>query len=121
LTARILVCGAAGVEEKLPEWAALDPGENPSRGARVVLVGGAAGVAVLLVELEPGGLIALHSSPEASVCHVVEGGGTLFFESGEEIEFARGDTIEFAAGLAHGWNGGVEHTLVGVTTYPVRA
>jgi quercetin dioxygenase-like cupin family protein len=74
---------------------------------------------VLLVELEPGGLIALHSTPEAAVCHVVEGSGTLFFENDEKIEFARGDTIEFAAGLVHGWTGGPERTLVAVTTYSV--
>src|SRR5205823_2436135 len=77
LTARTMICRASGVEEKLPEWAILDPGEDRSRGARVALVGGEAGVAVLLVELEPGGLIALHSTPEASICHVVKGGGTL--------------------------------------------
>jgi quercetin dioxygenase-like cupin family protein len=116
-----MICRASGVEETRPEWTSLDPGEDPSRGARVALLGGEADVMVLLVELEPGGLIALHSTPAASICHVIDGGGTIFVEGGDDFEFARGDTIEFEGDLAHGWNGGRERTLIVVTTFPPRA
>ncbi len=121
MTARTLVCRASLVEETVPELAILDPGEEPSHGARVSLRAGEAGVALLLVELEPRGLIALHSTPEGSICHVAEGGGTLFFEDGEHVEFAQGNTIQFAPDLAHGWNGGPERTVIVVATYPVPA
>jgi len=118
MTARTTICSASGIDEKRQEWTTLDPGEDPSRGARLTLLGGEAGVAVLLVELDPGGVIALHSAPDVSICHVIEGDGTVFFASGDEIAFARGDTLEFAAEVAHGWNGGRERTLFVVTTYP---
>jgi quercetin dioxygenase-like cupin family protein len=120
MTARTTVCSASGIEEKRHEWTTLDPGEDPSRGAQLAVLGGEAGVAVLLVDLEPGGLIALHSSKDASICHVIEGDGTLFFAGGDEIDFARGDTIEFAPDVAHGWNGGRERALILVATYSGR-
>src|SRR5206468_221923 len=81
---------------KRADWVPLDPGEEPSEGARLAILGGESGVTVLLVELEADGFIAEHATPEVSVCHVIEGGGTVFLPSGEEISFERGDTIEFA-------------------------
>jgi quercetin dioxygenase-like cupin family protein len=113
-----MICRASGVEETRPAWTVLDPGEEPSRGAQVALLGGEAGAAVLLVDLAPNGVIALHSTPEAAICHVVDGGGFVVLDGGEEIAFARGDTIQFAGGVAHGWNGGPEWTRIAVTTYP---
>jgi quercetin dioxygenase-like cupin family protein len=116
--ARVVSCGASGVDEKVPEWVALDPADEPSRGARLAMLGGAGGVAVLLVELEAGGVVAEHATPDVSVCHVVEGGGTVFLPGGDEIAFGRGDTIEFAGDVPHGWRGGPDRTLLAVTTYP---
>jgi len=52
MTARLVICGASGVDEKRAEWVPLDPGDEPSDGARLAVVGGAEGVTVLLVELE---------------------------------------------------------------------
>jgi len=113
----VVTCGGSGVDEKRAEWVPLDPGEEPSEGARLAVVGVADGVTVLLVELEAEGFIAEHATPEVSVCHVIEGGGTVFLPSGEEIPFERGDTIEFAGDVPHGWRGGSDRTLVAVTTY----
>jgi len=121
MRARVVACGASGVDEKRAEWVPLDPGEEPSEGARLAVLGGANGVTVLLVELEADGFIAEHATPEVSICHVIEGGGTVFLPSGEEIPFERGDTIEFAGDVPHGWRGGNERTLVAVTTYPPEA
>jgi quercetin dioxygenase-like cupin family protein len=118
MTARLVRCGASGVDEKRAEWVPLDPGEDPSEGARLAVVGGANGVTVLLVELEAEGFIAEHATSEVSVCHVIEGDGTVFLPGGEEISFERGDTIEFAGGVPHGWRGGNDRVLVAVTTYP---
>ncbi len=115
---RVLVCGADGTEEKHPDWAPLDPADDPSRGAQLALLSGAGTVLVLLVELEADGFVALHATPDVSVCHVVQGGGTIFFPNGEEIQFGAGDTIEFAGDVVHGWRGGGERTLVAVTTFP---
>jgi quercetin dioxygenase-like cupin family protein len=116
--ARVVSCGASGIEEKQAEWAPLDPGDDPSEGARLALLGGEGGVAVLLVELEAGGLIAEHATPEVAVCHVIEGSGTVFFPYGDEFPFERGDTLEFAGDVVHGWRGGRDRTLLAVTTYP---
>jgi quercetin dioxygenase-like cupin family protein len=121
MTGRTMICRASGVEETWPRWTVLDPGENTSSGAQVALLGSDSGVEVLLVDLAPSGLIALHSTPEAAICHVVNGGCSVFLDSGEEIKLARGDTIQFAAGVAHGWNGGPEWTRIAVTTYPETA
>jgi quercetin dioxygenase-like cupin family protein len=118
MTARVVICGATGVDEKRAEWMPLDPGEEPSEGARLAVVGGANGVTVLIVELEAEGFIAEHATPEVSVCHVIEGGGKVFLPDGGEIPFERGDTIEFAGDVLHGWQGGSDRTLVAVTTYP---
>ena len=115
---RVVVCGASGTEERHPDWAALDPGEDPSHGAQLALLGGAESVLVLLVELEAGGLVALHATADVSVCYVVKGGGTVFFPNRDDVPFNEGDTIEFAAGVVHGWRGGSERTLVAVTTFP---
>jgi hypothetical protein len=90
VTARLVTCGASGVDEKRAEWVPLDPGEEPSEGARLAVVGGANGVTILLVELEAEGFIAEHATPEVSVCHVIEGAGTVFLPGGEEISFERG-------------------------------
>ena len=120
-SARVVVCGASGIDEKGADWVPLDTGEDPSDGARLAVLGGAGGVGVLLVELEADGFIAEHATPEVSVCHVIEGGGTVFLPSGEEISFERGDTIEFAGDVPHGWRAGDQHTLVAVTTYPPEA
>jgi len=114
---RVLSCGSTGVAEKRADWASLDPGDEPSRGARLAILGGGEGVTVLLVELEPDALLAEHATPEAAICHVIEGSGTVFLPGGEELPFARGDTIEFAGGVPHGWRGGSDRTLVAVTTY----
>lgn len=121
MTPRLIVCGAAGVSEKRSDWTPLDPGEEPSKGARLALLGGASSVAVLLVELEPGGLIAQHATPDVSICHVIEGDGVVFFPSGDEIRFDRGDTLEFAGEVVHGWRGGRDRTLLAVTTYPAAS
>jgi quercetin dioxygenase-like cupin family protein len=121
MTPRVVACGASGIDEKRADWVALDPGEEPSEGARLAVLGGANGVTVLLVELEANGFIAEHATPEVSVCHVIEGTGTVFLPSGEEIPFKRGDTIEFAGDVPHGWRGGSERTLVAVTVYPPEA
>ena len=51
---RVLSCGAAGVDEKRADWAPLDPGDQPSRGARLAILGGGEGVTVLLVEPRAG-------------------------------------------------------------------
>jgi quercetin dioxygenase-like cupin family protein len=118
MTARVVACGATGIDENRAEWTALDPGAEPSDGARQAVLGGAGGVTVLLVELEADGFIAEHATPEVAVCHVIEGGGTVFLRGGEEIPFECGDTIEFAGDVRHGWRGGQERTLVAVTTYP---
>ncbi len=114
---RVLSCGAEGVDEKRADWAPLDPGDEPSRGARLAILGGGEGVTVLLVELEPDALLAEHTTPEAAICHVIEGSGTVFLPGGEELPFERGDTIEFAGGVPHGWRAGSDRTLVAVTTY----
>jgi quercetin dioxygenase-like cupin family protein len=116
-TARVVTCSASGVDEKRAEWVPLDPGGEPSDGARLAVLGGANGVTVLIVELEAKGFIAEHATPEVSVCHVIEGSGTVFFPDGAEIAFERGDTIEFAGDVQHGWRGGSNRTLVAVTTY----
>ena len=121
MTARVVACGASGIDEKRAEWIPLDPGEDASEGARLAILGGESGVTVLLVELEAGGMIAEHATAEVSICHVIEGGGTVFLPSGEEISFERGDTIEFAGDVPHAWRGGSERTLVAVTTYPPEA
>jgi quercetin dioxygenase-like cupin family protein len=121
MTARVVACGASGIDEKRAEWIPLDPGEDPSEGARLAILGGESGVTVLLVELEADGFIAEHATPEVSICHVIEGAGTVFLPSGEEISFERGDTFEFAGDVPHGWRGGNERTLVAVTTYPTEA
>jgi quercetin dioxygenase-like cupin family protein len=121
MTGRTMICRAAGVEETRPAWTVLDPGEEPSSGAQVALLGGDADVAVLLCDLAPKAFVALHSVPEAAICHVVAGGGSVFLDSGEEIAFAPGDTIQFAGGVAHGWKIGPEWTRVAVTTYPESA
>ena len=113
---RVLSCGATGVDEKRRTGAPLDPGDEPSRGARLAILGGGEGVTVLLVELEPDALLAEHATPEAAICHVIEGSGTVFLP-GEELPFERGDTIEFAGGVPHGWRAGSDRTLVAVTTY----
>ena len=118
MTARVVGCGRSGVDETRAEWVSLDPGEEPSEGARLAVIGGANGVTVLLVELEPDGFIAEHATPEVSICHVVEGSGTVFLAGGEEIPFERGDTIEFSGDVPHGWRGGRDRTVVAVTTYP---
>jgi len=117
-SARVVVCGASGIDEKGADWVPLDTGEDPSEGARLAVLGGAGGVGVLLLELEPGGVIGRHATPEVSVCHVIEGDGTVFLADGDEIPFERGDTLEFAGDLVHGWRGGRERTLLAVTTYP---
>jgi quercetin dioxygenase-like cupin family protein len=114
---RVVSCGASGVGEKRADWVALDPGDDPSRGARLAVLGGAGGVTVLLVELEPDGLIAEHATAEAAVCHVIEGSGTVFLGNGEELPFEPGDTIEFAGDVPHGWRGGGDRTLLAVTSY----
>jgi quercetin dioxygenase-like cupin family protein len=118
MRARVVACGASGVDEKRAEWLPLDPGAEPSEGARLAVLGGASGVTVLLVELEADGFIAEHATPEVSICHVVDGGGTVFLPGGEEVPFERGDTIEFGGDVSHGWRGGRDRTLVAVTTYP---
>jgi quercetin dioxygenase-like cupin family protein len=120
-TARVVTCGASGVDEKRAEWVPLDPGEEPSEGARLAILGGESGVTVLLVELEADGFIAEHATPDVSICHVIEGAGTVFLPNGDEISFGRGDTIEFAGDVPHGWRGGSERTLVAVTAYPPEA
>jgi quercetin dioxygenase-like cupin family protein len=117
-SARVVVCAASGIDEKGADWVPLDTGEDPSDGARLAVLGGAGGVGVLLVELEAGGVIGRHATPEVSVCHVIEGDGTVFLADGDEIPFERGDTVEFAGDLVHGWRGGRERTLLAVTTYP---
>ena len=114
---RVVACGASGVDEKQADWAPLDPGDEPSTGARLAVLGGADGVTVLLVELDPGGCIAEHATREAAICHVVEGSGTVFLPDGAELPFERGDTIEFAGDVPHGWRGGSGRTLLAVTTY----
>jgi quercetin dioxygenase-like cupin family protein len=116
-TARLVACGPSGVGERRAEWVPLDPGEDPSEGARLAVLGGADGVTVLLVELDAGGFLAEHATPEVAICHVIEGDGTVFLGNGEEIAFERGDTIEFAADVPHGWRGGTERTLVAVTSF----
>ncbi len=116
-TARVVTCGASGVDEKRADWVPLDPGEEPSEGARLAILGGENGTTVLIVELDAEGFIAEHATPEVSICHVIEGAGTVFLPSGEEISFERGDTIEFGGDVPHGWRGGNERTLVAVTTY----
>jgi quercetin dioxygenase-like cupin family protein len=117
--ARVVVCGASGVDEKQSDWVPLDTGvDDPSEGARLTVLGGAGGVGVLLVELEAGGVIGRHATPEVSVCHVIEGNGSVFLADGREVPYARGDTVEFAGDLVHGWRGGRERTLLAVTTYP---
>jgi quercetin dioxygenase-like cupin family protein len=121
MTGRTVICRSSGIEESRAAWIVLDPGDDPSNGAQVAAIGGEAGVAVLLVDLAPSGRIALHSTPEAAICHVVTGGGSVFLDDGEEIEFDRGDTIQFAGGVAHGWNGGPQWTRIAVTTYPETA
>jgi quercetin dioxygenase-like cupin family protein len=121
MSARVIACGSSGVDEKRAEWVPLDPGDEPSEGARLAVVGGAAGVNVLIVELDAGGFISKHATPEVSVCHVVEGSGAVVLSSGEEIPFTRGDTIEFAGDVPHAWRGGSERTLVAVTTFPAAA
>jgi quercetin dioxygenase-like cupin family protein len=121
MTGRTMICRATGVEETRPAWTVLDPGEEPSSGAQVALLGGDAGVAVLLCDLEPSAFVALHSVAEAAICHVVTGGGSVFFDDGEEITFAAGDTIQFAGDVPHGWRIGPERTTVSVTTYPETA
>jgi quercetin dioxygenase-like cupin family protein len=121
MTARVIVCGASGVDEKRSEWTPLDPGDEPSQGARLALLGGASSVAVLLVELEPSGVIAQHATPDVSICHVIEGEGTVVFPTGDEIRFDRGDTFEFAGEVVHGWRGGRDRTLLAVTTYPAAS
>jgi quercetin dioxygenase-like cupin family protein len=118
MTTRLVTCGTSGVDEKRAEWVPLDPGEEPSEGARLAVVGGSNGVTVVLVELEAEGFIAEHATPEVSVCHVIEGAGTVFLRGGEEITFERGDTIEFAGDVLHGWRGGNDRVVVAVTTYP---
>jgi quercetin dioxygenase-like cupin family protein len=120
-TARVVTCGASGVDEKRAEWVPLDPGAEPSAGASLAVLGGANGVTVLIVELEAEGFIAEHATPEVSVCHVIEGSGTVFLPDGAEIAFERGDTIEFAGDVPHGWRGGSDRTLVAVTTYAAGA
>jgi quercetin dioxygenase-like cupin family protein len=117
MTARVVACGSSGIDEKQAEWVPLDPGEEASDGARLAVLGGENGVTVLLVELDAEGFIAEHATPEVAICHVIEGGGTVFLRSGEEIAFQRGDTIEFAGDVPHGWRGGSERTLVAVTSY----
>jgi quercetin dioxygenase-like cupin family protein len=117
-SARVVVCAASGIDEKVADWVPLDTGEDSSDGARLAVLGGAGGVGVLLVELEAGGVIGRHATPEVSVCHVIEGDGTVFLADGDEISFERGDTVEFAGDLVHGWRGGRERTLLAVTTYP---
>jgi quercetin dioxygenase-like cupin family protein len=117
-TARLVACGPSGVGERRAEWVALDPGEEPSEGVRLAVLGGSDGVTVLLVELDAGGFLAEHATPEVAICHVIEGAGTVFLRNGEEIAFERGDTIEFAGDVPHGWRGGSERTLVAVTSYP---
>ena len=114
---RLVSCGAAGVGERQADWVALDPGDEPSAGARLAILGGAEGVTVLLVELEAGGVIAEHATAEAAICHVVEGNGTVFLRDGDELPFEQGDTIEFAGDVPHGWRGGSDRTLLAVTTY----
>lgn len=121
MTGRTMICRSSGVEETSSEWAALDPGEEPSTGAQIALLGGDGGVAVLLCELAPDAFVALHDVPEAAICHVMTGGGSVFFDNGEEIAFASGDTIRFAGGVPHGWKIGPEWTRVAVTTYPETA
>ena len=121
MPARVVACGASGTDEKRAEWIPLNPGEEASEGARLAILGGESGVTVLVVELEADGFIAEHATPEVSVCHVIEGGGTVFLPDGAEISFERGDTIEFAGDAPHGWRGGNERTLVAVTTYPPEA
>jgi quercetin dioxygenase-like cupin family protein len=83
----------------------------------LAILGGGPGVTVLLVDLEPDALLAEHATPEAAICHVIEGSGTVFLPDGEELPFERGDTIEFIGGVPHGWRGGSDRTLVAVTTY----
>jgi quercetin dioxygenase-like cupin family protein len=117
---RVLSCGSSGVDEKRADWAPLDPGTEPSRGARLAILGGGDGVTVLLVDLEPGGLIAEHATAETAICHVIEGSGSVFVPGEEELRFEPGDTIEFAGDVPHGWRGGSERTLIAVTTYPGR-
>jgi quercetin dioxygenase-like cupin family protein len=118
MTARVVACGVSGIDEKSADWVPLDPGEEPSEGARLAVLGGANGVTVLLVELEADGFIAEHATAEAAICHVIEGAGTVVLADAEEVPFERGDTIEFAGDVPHGWRGGRERTLVAVTTYP---
>jgi quercetin dioxygenase-like cupin family protein len=121
MPARRIAFGASGTDETRADWVPLDPGAEPSKGARLAIVGGGNGVTVLLVELEADGFIAEHATPEVSVCHVIEGGGTVFLPGGEDVPFERGDTIEFAGDVPHGWRGGDARTLVAVTTYPPEA
>ena len=121
MNARVVTCDTSGVDEKRAEWVPLDPGDEPSEGARLAVLGGANGVTVLVVELEAEGYIAEHATPEVSICHVIEGAGTVFLRGGDEIPFARGDTIEFGGDVPHGWRGGAERTLVAVTTYAAES
>ena len=39
--ARVVSCGASGTNEKVAEWVTLDPGDEPSRGASLAMLGGA--------------------------------------------------------------------------------
>ena len=114
---RLVSCGASGVSEKQLEWVELAPGTEPSTGALLAILGGGQGAAGLLVTLEADGLIAEHATPEAAICHVVEGNGTVFLADGTEVSFRKGDTIEFAGDVPHGWRGGSERTLLAITTH----
>src|SRR5260370_40635931 len=108
MTARVVACGASGIDEKRADWVPLDPGEEPSEGARLAILGGESGATALLVELEADGFIAEHATPEVPVCVVTEGRGTVFPPSGWGVSVERGHTIRFAGDASHGWRGGYE-------------
>ena len=114
---RVVSCAASGVGEVQTEWVVLDPGENPSRGARLAVLGGSNGVTVLLVELERDGLIAEHQTAEAAICYVIQGTGSVFLGDGQELAFSQGETFEFSSQVPHGWRGGSERTLLAVTVF----
>jgi quercetin dioxygenase-like cupin family protein len=100
------------------EWAPLEAGEEPSRGARLAVTSSDGGVTFLLVDLEPDGVIGMHANPEVSVCYVAEGGGTVVAEGGDDVPFGQGDTIRFGPDVRHAWRGGPGRTLLAVTLYP---
>jgi quercetin dioxygenase-like cupin family protein len=118
---RTLVFDGPVVSTTTAEWAPLEAGDEPSRGARLAVTSTDGGVTFLLVDLEANGFIAMHSNPEVSVCYVAEGEGTVLAEGGDDVPFGEGDTIRFGADVRHAWRGGSSRTLLAVTLYPSGA